>query len=784
MADLSYSIGVNTAQGVQALKNLQNQVQATNSVFASMKEAVVGLASLAFVQNLLSMADSLSDAATAAGVSTEALMGFSRAVGANGGEVNKAIAGMAKFSETLGGAKEGSKQAQDTLLKLGIGLDKLARLSEEDLLRETIRGIAAIEDPSKRAAAGVDAFGKAAKGVDWRGVASDIDRYTSSSKEAAAAVETAGQVNDMLSGAYKDLQVQILIALKPIAELAKAIMAQKDAVAFVIKVLADLAVAFAVFKIVLPAIRAGIAAVNGFAFALEAGGVAASNLGKFVSKEINNMGQGFKGLLGAITGINYGFGSVATAGSRLATGFAALLSIGLRFASWIGIFLMIYDVVNAVVRLITGSGIAEWADKAGKALANIFGIKYQTEAEKAAKKQEEIKNTATEVVDAYKQQRDAIKDIVEQFDKQNTKSSEQLRLETELIGKSKEYQDQRRAQFNLDQSYKETLDKLTEARDKLTAAELRAGLGKNYDTEIARLKKLREEAQARSKEDVKNNTAAVNAEQLRLFGQQAEIENFKELQGIRDRMAKSTMSELEQRKFELEISARQRFQDKVNEEERRLGRRLTEAEREAYKQKALVGLKELQDAAEQEYVASRQFSTGWSQAFRQYVDDATNAAQQAQRIFQSATQGMEDLLMGFFKTGKWGWKDFVQNIIDVMMRSQIQQLIAKTFGGIGSVGGGRSGGGGLFGGAIIPGFLASGGPVSSNKPYIVGERGPELFLPNTSGSMIPNNQLGGGTVTYNINAVDAMSFKQMLAQDPTFLHAVAEQGRRRLPGAR
>ena len=178
------------------------------------------------------------------------------------------------------------------------------------------------------------------------------------------------------------------------------------------------------------------------------------------------------------------------------------------------------------------------------------------------------------------------------------------------------------------------------------------------------------------------------------------------------------------------------------------------------------------------------FSTGWKTAFNEYVDNATNAAQQAQRIFQAATQGMEDLLMNFFKTGKFGWKDFVQNIIDVMMRSQIQQLIAKTFGGVGSLGGGGGRSGGLLGGSIIPGILAGGGPVSANRPYIVGERGPELFLPSSGGSMVPNNSLGGGSVTYNINAVDAMSFKQMIAADPTFLHAVAEQGRRRLPGAR
>ena len=50
------------------------------------------------------------------------------------------------------------------------------------------------------------------------------------------------------------------------------------------------------------------------------------------------------------------------------------------------------------------------------------------------------------------------------------------------------------------------------------------------------------------------------------------------------------------------------------------------------------------------------------------------------------------------------------------------------------------------------GLRASGGPVSGGSPYIVGERGPELFVPNMSGSIVPNNALGGGGgVTVNIN---------------------------------
>lgn len=51
--------------------------------------------------------------------------------------------------------------------------------------------------------------------------------------------------------------------------------------------------------------------------------------------------------------------------------------------------------------------------------------------------------------------------------------------------------------------------------------------------------------------------------------------------------------------------------------------------------------------------------------------------------------------------------------------------------------------------SIIPG-LAEGGPVSSNSPYIVGEVGPELFVPSSNGTIIPNDKLGG-TSNYNYN---------------------------------
>jgi hypothetical protein len=42
----------------------------------------------------------------------------------------------------------------------------------------------------------------------------------------------------------------------------------------------------------------------------------------------------------------------------------------------------------------------------------------------------------------------------------------------------------------------------------------------------------------------------------------------------------------------------------------------------------------------------------------------------------------------------------------------------------------------------------------------------------------------GGNVTYNINATDAQSFKQLIARDPGFIHAVATKGAKAIPGGR
>jgi phage-related protein len=57
---------------------------------------------------------------------------------------------------------------------------------------------------------------------------------------------------------------------------------------------------------------------------------------------------------------------------------------------------------------------------------------------------------------------------------------------------------------------------------------------------------------------------------------------------------------------------------------------------------------------------------------------------------------------------------------------------------------------------IFGGGKAAGGPVSGGTSYLVGERGPELFVPTGNGSIIPNNRLGGGSTIINLSVTGAI----------------------------
>ncbi|MDF7777798.1 tail tape measure protein [Sphingomonas sp. AOB5] len=126
-----------------------------------------------------------------------------------------------------------------------------------------------------------------------------------------------------------------------------------------------------------------------------------------------------------------------------------------------------------------------------------------------------------------------------------------------------------------------------------------------------------------------------------------------------------------------------------------------------------------------------------------------------------AGQAIENALMRAVRTGKFGFEDLKRVAMSVL-----NEIAAEaTKGGLGAIfgGGGGSGGGGLFASILAlfggsPG-RATGGPVSPGRPYWVGEQGPELFVPASSGSVMAAP--GGGVrevrvaITVNAGAGEA-----------------------------
>ncbi len=127
-------------------------------------------------------------------------------------------------------------------------------------------------------------------------------------------------------------------------------------------------------------------------------------------------------------------------------------------------------------------------------------------------------------------------------------------------------------------------------------------------------------------------------------------------------------------------------------------------------------------------------------------------------------------------------------------------LFGEDFGKTGELGGLLSAGLGILGGAFSGGSTGAtganltdggtfaidpfpkrelGGPVMAGTTYLVGERGPELFMPQTSGNVVANNKLGGGTsISVPIGNIDGGS-KQLLANLPNMIENLVLEAMRR-----
>lgn len=145
------------------------------------------------------------------------------------------------------------------------------------------------------------------------------------------------------------------------------------------------------------------------------------------------------------------------------------------------------------------------------------------------------------------------------------------------------------------------------------------------------------------------------------------------------------------------------------------------------------------------------------------LDETANANKAAFEDLEDAIRGFGNeatqAIVDFATTGKLEVGQLVESILADFARMAVQRSITgPLFDALsGALGGGASGSGGggigSFFSGLFGGARAEGGPVSAGRAYLVGEQGPELLVPRSSGTVLPNSSSlqGGGEASVVVN---------------------------------
>jgi len=172
-------------------------------------------------------------------------------------------------------------------------------------------------------------------------------------------------------------------------------------------------------------------------------------------------------------------------------------------------------------------------------------------------------------------------------------------------------------------------------------------------------------------------------------------------------------------------------------------------------------------------------------------------------INQSVFSNMGSAIDNFVRTGKFAFKDFarsvIQDIIAIAMKAQATKILSAAFGGFNGLNIGTAFQFGTNIGSQQTAMLAAqtfadGGSPPVGVPSIVGEEGPELFVPRTAGTIIPNNQLASalqqpqvvynGPYIANMSAIDTQSGVQFLMKNKESIWSANQSASRGLPASR
>lgn len=648
IARLGVALGIDTAEfnrGIeQAGKKLEQFSEAAEK-FGKMGAVALVAASAA----ALKYADDLADVAEANEVAIGTVLQLSNALANSGGKADNAGKMLTAFAKFIDDAAGGSEQAQKTAAKLGVTLQDLGKLSQEELLNKLVANLGKIEDPITRSATQMEVFSKAAKGVDMVGFAERMAEANPIIQEQEKAIKAAADTYDLLAQTSRDVMLVLATELGPILK----------ATVDYMKTLGDY-------------------------------GISLSSIFKVVFQTVTVLGSEvfffFKAIFDEIAH------TYTNAKTLITKGVDAAIAENARYNASVKAQRDNLDFYQAQVMGVSmgRSGVDERRTDNKVAGAGGGGRPVTDAAEKERKRKAEEAQRLAE-----KAERERLRALEKYF-------NELKRLDKILLDVA----------------------------------------GKENSAFTDSLKRIENEEQA-----LKVKTGLFQIEQQTKDLRPEEIQLNQELYML-DQQRLEKIREIN-RNNDLDIQAKDYLIAQQNQ--------LTEASNKYAQAQYNAALAQRQGSFEQ----------GFTKSMQKFLRDMPTELEVGAKAFESVMGNMESAIDRFVKTGKIGFKDLarsiIQDLIAMQMKAAASGFLSSLFG---SMFGMKSN---PYQPAAVMGMpsYADGGNPAVGQVSLVGERGPELFVPRTAGTIIPNHAIGGmgGTtmVTNNyINAIDTKSFEERL----------------------
>jgi lambda family phage tail tape measure protein len=775
IGSLSVKLGLVTVEWDQATEKAKKQAKDLQTAFNELGQGfskamnlwkelgpLMGAVSIVgLIAHTIELTAQVKDLSNAFGISVQETLAFQNALMGAGADAENAAKMMSSLFGKIDDAQQGNDKTIAQFEKLGISFAELKSTSPYDMIVKVAKGFEEVTNQAEKAKLIKELFGKSGIQLDIKDVSEALEEGTKRFDKNAEAIKILGEVSDNLKKNLFNLSIAFSEFLAPLVSGGTTSI---EKFSLILNSLATGAVAFGIAKIAVAFFELGraimVANAAGVAFNFTAGGT-------------NPIGIAIKLLAAGAAAIVYFKGAPEEDTGN---------------ADWFKKQQEKYGVTGVTPTPIgqTAEDIKAEKDKADleiKSVANKASqvqLTYQLiklDGERQKIQSDFLYQDA--LVNQLALSRLTTKEKIAQID---SKLAQELKTMADnvpqaLIAQTKELANAEKLRVIKEGTARESLLKAKDEyaiRQRLLASEtefIKATVpDQEEDTPVAR----EERARAKAMELLGiRNTVTEQGRLTDLANQRLKLENQ-----LTDVMPRQKDLLLEEYDLAVKISEYRLSANKKGE-----GALEIEAMVEIM-QKAgeeTIRLKQLNIDAQ------RTFESGWTQAYNSFMDNATNASIAGRDVFNAFTNNMTSAIDNFVKTGKLSFaslaRSIIQDLIAIQLKASVLSMFKGLFGGKYTEGSSSFVGPSLdYGSGDL--FKASGGNVTGDTPYIVGEQGPELFIPNKSGAIAPNNSLAGmgsnKITNININAIDTKSFEDRLLNSPNAIWAANQYANKSL----